>query len=132
MKARQVFERALAFINERDSSGAYHTDIGDFEANAPDIINACISLLLVDECIIRRTDPKEFKWEFEPIKTLDDPIPLHEALACAPLPYLVASHLLIEEDMTRAQYFHNLSQLSRQEVQRAFASAVRTSVTDVY
>ena len=31
MTARQVYRRALAFINERDGSGAYHADVSDFE-----------------------------------------------------------------------------------------------------
>ncbi len=132
MKARQAFDRALALINERDSGGAYHADVVDFEKNAPEIINSIVTLLWLDECIIRKISPRDFSWDFQPIRTLDDEIPLHEALASGVLPYAIASHLIFEEDSGRAEYFYSLFKNTRSEVVAAFASATHGSVVDVY
>ena len=132
MKARQAYERALALINERDSGGAYHTDVADFEKNAPELINSIVTLLWVDECIVRNIAMREINWNFEPIRTLDDEIPLHEALASGVLPFALASFLILEEDSERADYFYRLYTNARSAVVSAFVSAEHGSVRDIY
>lgn len=132
MKARQAYERALALINERDSGGAYHTDVADFEKNAPELINSIVTLLWVDECIVRNIAMREINWNFEPIRALDDEIPLHEALASGVLPFALASFLILEEDSERADYFYRLYTNARSTVVSAFSSAEHGSVRDIY
>lgn len=132
MKAKQAFERALALINERDSGGAYHSDVVDFEKNAPELINSIVTLLWLDECVLRRTAVSEISWDFQPVVSLEDEIPLHDALASGVLPFALASFLILEEDQSRADYFYRLYNNSREAVVKAFASAYHGTVKNVY
>lgn len=132
MKVRQVFDRAMALINERDSGGAYHSDITDFEKNAPSLVNSAVTLLWLDECVIRGIPVKDISWEFESVDGMDDDIPLHDALASGVLPFALASFLLLEEDHTRAEYFYGLYADARSRVVSAFASAHHGRVKNIY
>lgn len=132
MKVRQAFERAMALINERDSGGAYHSDVVDFEKNAPELINSIVTLLWLDECIVRNIPASEIKWDFQPVTSMDDDIPLHDALASGALPFCLASLLVLEEDAARADYFYRLYNNARNAVVNRFATALHGSVKDVY
>ena len=132
MKVRQVFDRAMALINERDSGGAYHSDVTDFEKNAPELVNTAVTLLWLDECVIRNTPVNEISWEFTPIVDMEDEIPLHDALASGVLPFALAAFLLLEEDHARAEYFYRLYSDARSRVVSSFASAHHGSVKNVY
>ncbi len=132
MKVRQAFERAMALINERDSGGAYHNDVADFEKNAPELINSIVTLLWLDDCVLRNVSARDVSWDFQPVKSMDDNIPLHDALASSVLPLALASFLLLEEDASRADYFFRRYSEAKQAAVSAFASAQRGSVRDVY
>lgn len=132
MKVRQAYERALALINERDSGGAYHSDVTDFEKNTPELVNSIITLLWLDECILRNISVKKIEWNFEPVKTMDDDIPLHDALSSGALPFALASLLILEEDAQRADYFWRIYNNARAEIVKTFASAWHSTVKDVY
>lgn len=132
MKVRQAYERALALINERDSGGDYHGDVADFEKNTPELVNSIVTLLWLDECVIRNISARDISWDFSPVTGMDDDIPLHDALASGVLPFALASFLLLEEDRSRSEYFYNLYTNAKSSVTQAFSSASRTSVKDVY
>ncbi len=132
MTAAQVYKRAMALINERDSGGAYHSDVSDFEHNAPELINSLVTLMWLDQCIIEERSVRDFAWDFEPITSLNDEIPLHESLVSGALPFGLASLLLLEEDSQRADYFYRLYVNARDSVVASFASTKRTSVQDIY
>lgn len=132
MKVRQVFDRAMTLINERDSGGAYHSDVTDFEKNAPELVNTAVTLLWLDECVIRNVPVNDISWDFTPILSMDDDVPLHDALASGVLPFALASFLLLEEDRARADYFYRLYSDARGRVVASFASARHGSVKNVY
>lgn len=132
MKVREAYERALTLINERDSGGEYHDDVMDYEKNAPELVNSIVTLLWLDESIIRKIDVRDMGWDFPPMTTMEDEIPLHQALASGVLPYALASFMLLEEDGARAEYFYKLFSVARAEVTRAFASASHGSIRNVY
>ncbi len=132
MTARQVYTRALSLINERDGVGAYHTDVTDFEKNAPEIINTIITLLLPSECIIRGKKIRDLDTPFEGIKALDDTIPLHDALTSGVMPFYLASVMILEEDSVRADYFMSLFRESEERVVKGYSVASHSSVKNVY
>lgn len=132
MKVRQAFERAMSLINERDSAGEFHSDVGDFEKNTPELVNSIVTLLWLDECIVRNVPVRDISWSFEPVSSMDDDIPLHEALASSVLPFALASLLVLEEDDKRANYFYSLYRNARDSVVSAFATANRSRIKDVY
>lgn len=132
MTARQVYQRALAFINERDGSGAYHADVSDFELNAPEILNTAITLLLPAQSIIEGKKIRELDISLESIKTLDDEIPLHYALSSGVLPFYLASVIILEEDRERADYFFKLFKESEERVLKGYSNLNHTSIKNVY
>ncbi len=132
MTARQVYNRAIALINERSSGGAYHEDVEDFEKNAPEVMNSIITLLWPSQCIIEKKKLKALSWDFNPIGSMDDEIPLHISLASGPLPFALASFLLLEEDAQRADYFYTLFKKSEESVMKSFAYATHTKIRDIY
>lgn len=132
MTARQVYNRALSLINERDGVGNFHSDVTDFEKNAPEIINTIITLLLPSECIIRGKKIRDLDTPFETVKALDDTIPLHDALASGVMPFYLAAIMILEEDSTRADYFMTLYRESEDKVVRGYSTACHSSVKSVY
>lgn len=132
MKVRQVYDRAMALINERDSGGAYHSDTVDFEKNAPELVGSAVTLLWLDECVIRDVAVKDISWDFPPIRTMEDEIPLHEALATGVLPFALASFLLLEEDSGRSEHFYKLYVDARQRVVSSFVKAHHGRVQNIY
>ena len=132
MKVRQAYERAMALINERDSGGAYHSDVRDFENNTPEFVNTAVTLLWLDDCVIREVSVRDISWDFQPVTSMEDTVPLHDALASGVLPFLLASLLLLEEDHTRAEYFYRLYTDAKLRIMSAFATARRGSVKNVY
>lgn len=132
MTARAVYERALAFINERDGKGTFQSDIQDFEKNAPEVINSCVTLLLYDESIIEKKPIRELEEKLEAVTALDSEVPLHISLCSGVLPYLLASMLIAEEDKERADYFYNLFKDSENRMVKSYSSAHHTKVRDVY
>lgn len=132
MTAREVYNRAIALINERSGRGAYHEDVEDFEKNAPELINSIITLLWPSQCIIekRRIDSKS--WDFSSLGSLEDEIPLNRALAEGPLPFALAALLILEEDKERSEYFYSMFRASEDKIVKSFSSASHTSVRDVY
>lgn len=132
MKVRQAYERAMALINERDSGGEYHSDVMDFEKNTPELVNTAVTLLWLDDCVIREVPVRDISWSFQPVADMEDTIPLHDALASGVLPFLLASLLILEEDHSRAEYFYGLYTNARGRIMSAFATAHRGSVKNVY
>lgn len=132
MTARQVYKRALALINERDGSGAYHSDVNDFELNAPEIINTVITLLLPSQSIIEGKKVRDLNIPLEAVKTLDDTVPLHEALASAVMPFYLASIIILEEDSQRSDYFFRLFRESEERIVRGYSQLTHSSVKNVY
>ena len=131
MTGREVFEAALALINERDSRGEYHSDVSDYEENTPRLISLIVARVWGDDCLVRGIPVNHSSWTAERITSLDTPLPLHEAV-CATLPYLLACLLILEEDRDRSEYFQGLYVEARRELIRNFSSAKRKSITDVY
>ena len=132
MTARKVYERALTLINERDGEGEFHSDIKDFEKNAPEIINSLTTLLLPVESVILNKPIRELEDKIEKVSDLDSPIPLHKSLLSSVMPYLLASTLISEEDSVRADYFYNLYKDARESILRSYASCKRSKIRDVY
>ena len=132
MTARQVYERALSLINERDGRGEYHSDVKDFEENAPQLINSLITLLLPTQRIIEKKGIREEGFDFEAVSSLDDEVPLHRALSSGVLPFALASLLIIEEDVARADYFYKLFRDSEARVAESYASGSHGSIKNVY
>lgn len=132
MKVRQAYERALALINERDSGGVYHSDTVDFENNAPELVNTAVTLLWLDDCVIREVPVRDISWNFQPVASMDDTVPLHDALASGVLPFILASLLILEEDHARSEYFYGLYTNARSRVMSAFGTARHGSVKNVY
>jgi hypothetical protein len=131
MTGREVYLRALSLINERDSRGDFHNDTSDYEANAPDLLNIIVSQVWADDCCVRGISPKDYKYTVERITSLDTELPVHSAVA-AIIPYLLASLLIHEEDMTRSEYYRRLFVSSENALLGAFTSAKHTSIADVY
>ena len=132
MKVREVYDRALAMINERDSGGAYHSDTADFEKNTPSILNSFIILLLSDDAMIRGNSVRDISYGVEPMASMEDEIPLHNALASGVLPFALASFLLLEEDKERADYFYRLYLEAKSRVVSAFATARHRRIKNMY
>lgn len=132
MKARKVYERALALINERDGEGAYHADTRDFERNAPEVMNSLISLLVATDAVMKNKKVRENDGYYESISGLDDEVPLHPALSSGVLPFALASLLVLEEDAERSGYFYKLFRDAEQKLLSAFATGKRGSVVSVY
>ena len=132
MTAREVYNRAIALINERNGGGAYHDDVEDFEKNAPEVMNSIITLLWPSQCIIEKKRLEALSWDFSPIGSMDDEIPLHIALASGPLPFALASFLLLEEDAQRADYFYSLFRKSEENVVKTLSYATHGKIRDVY
>lgn len=132
MKVRQAYERAMALINERDSGGDYHSDAVDFEKNAPELVNTAVTLLWPDDCVIREVPVRDISWDFKPVASMEDDIPLHDALASGVLPFALASFLVLEEDHARSEYFYGLYTDARSRIVSAFANARHGSVKNIY
>ena len=131
--AREVYEKSLALINERDSEGAYQSDISDFEKNAPRIMSAILKMLMIDEASISGGSVEEGEfWEKSELSSLDCEIPLHPALAFGVFPFALAAALLFEEDRERAEFFFAEFRDAENKIVRGFVKGKRKSVTDVY
>lgn len=131
MTGRAVYDRALSLINERDSEGAFHGDTADFEKNAPELINLILAQVWADDMCVRGIPPKSWRYAFETVRGLDEELPLHGAVASI-IPYLAASLLIHEEDMTRSEYYRRMFESARANLLSSFKSARHTSITDVY
>ncbi len=132
MKARKIYERALALINERDGDGAYHADVRDFEKNAPEVMNSLISLLVCTDAVMKNKRVRESDLDYEGIKALDDEVPLHPALSSGVLPFALASLLVLEEDAERSSYFYKLFRDAEERLLSGFATGKRGPVVSVY
>lgn len=131
MTGRCAYESALSLINERDSNGEFHQDTQDYEKNLPILLELCVAQLWYDDCIVRGVSPKNFRYTSEKIKSLDTELPLHEATASL-LPYLLASLLIHEEDLERAEYYRQLFASAESTLVTSFTSCRHTSIEDVY
>jgi len=106
--------------------------VGDFEKNTPSLLNSLVILLLSDDAVIRGRGVRDISWEVEPLTTMEDSIPLHNALASGVLPFALASFLILEEDRARAEYFYRLYTEARSHVVKAFTSAEHGRIKNVY
>lgn len=131
MTGRQVYVRALALINERDSEGEYHGDTADYEKNAPELMNLILTRVWADDMCVRGIPPRNWRYAFDTVKTLDEELPLHEAVASI-TPYLAASLLIHEEDMTRSEYYRRMFESAEANLLSTFRCARHSSITDVY
>ena len=131
MRAREAYEMSLALINERDVEGDYHSDTADFEKNAHLIINMIIPRLWHNDCLVRGISPKNYRYAFEPLESLDEEIPLHVSV-CSLVPFLLASLLIREEDEKRAEFFRYMFESAESRLLSGFSSAEHKSVVDVY
>ncbi len=131
MTGREVYNKALAIINERDSDGAFNTDTGDYEKNAHELLNLLCSKLWCDDCIVRGIPARDWRYTLEEISSLDEELTLHSVfMPC--LAFGLASLLIHEEDSARADYYYKLFRDSENSIVSAFARATHGSVQDVY
>lgn len=130
-KAREIFDMALALINERDSSGAYHSDVEDFEKNATSMITLLNQRLLYLQCHITGRDISNTTWD-RTITSLDDPLTLNDKILLHVMPYALASMLILEEDSQRSAYFYSLFKDAEEKVMREHKKGKRKSITNVY
>ncbi len=131
MTGREVFENALAVINERDSTGEYHEDVQDYEKNAPALINLLISRFWADDCVVKGIDTRHWRYTVQNIKGLDEEIPLHPSFLFV-MSLALASLLIHEEDSARAAYYYTLFQDARISLVSSFSHAKKTGIRDVY
>lgn len=131
MTGREVFNAALAIINERDSTGEYYEDVQDYEKNAPALINLLISRLWADDCVVKGIDTRHWRYTVENVKGLDEEIPLHPSFLFT-MSFGLASLLIHEEDSTRAAYYYTLFQDARANLVSSFSYARKTGIRDVY
>lgn len=131
MTGRQVYNAALAVINERESTGEYHDDVQDYEKNAPALINLLISRLWADDCVVKGIDTRCWKYTVETVKGLDEELPLHPSFFFA-MSFALASLLIHEEDAARATYYYTLFQDARANLVSSFSHARKTGIRDVY
>ena len=57
MTGREVFQRAVALMNELDSFGTYHPDVADLEYNAPELLSIAVAELWSVDCLVRGVRP---------------------------------------------------------------------------
>lgn len=131
MKLREIYERALALINERNSEGAYHADIGDFEKNAPAVASTLIALYTTSDAVLKNEKIRDIG-EIKAVESLDDELPFHPHLSAAVLPFALASMMILEEDSQRSEYFLSLARLAESKLLSAYARGESTSVKNVY
>lgn len=131
MTARDLLERTLAIINERDSSGAVG-DIGDYEENSIELINTLCDMLWISNRILQESSA--FHWQFAPsqLKSLDEEILLHPALCAPVLPFGLAYLLLLEEDRERAERYYVLFRQAETAALNYLSKSKRQPVRDVY
>jgi hypothetical protein len=131
MTGRDVYRKALAIINERDSEGDFHTDTYDYEKNAHELINLLVAKLWCDDCIVKGLSPKDWRYAVEEVTSLDEQISLHPVfMPC--LAFALASLLIHEEDSERADYYYKLFRDSESAIVNSFSRASHSSVYDVY
>ncbi len=131
MKARAIYERALALLAEQNADGANY-DTEAFEAASPNLINLlCVLLDELDLHVKGRTFHETQLLPRE-IKTLDDEVLLHPVIASGVLPLGLAFLLVAEEDGARASLFFNLYEKEKDAVRRRFKKAKRHKITSVY
>ena len=87
---------------------------------------------LPSQSIIEGKRTGELDIPLEAVKTLDDSIPLHDALVSGVMPFYLASILILEEDRERSDYFHRLFRESEERVVKAYSRLKHTSVKNVY
>lgn len=131
MTGRAAYNASLALINERDSRGECREDILDYEKNAPELLNLIVSGLWSQDCLVRGMSVHSRCYPPEKISSLDDDLPLHEAV-CTLVPYILASMLIREEDSSRAEYFDGLFRRAESTLKSAFARAERQCIRDIY
>ena len=131
MKLREVYKRALALINERNSEGSYQADVGDLEKNAPDVVNTLISLYKTTDSLLKNERIRD-SVEINTVKSLDSDIPLHPHISSSVLPFALAAMMILEEDAVRSQYFLKLAHDAEARLISAYATAKSTSVRNVY
>ncbi len=131
MTGRDVYTKALAIINERDSEGDFHIDTEDYEKNAHELINLLVSKLWCDDCIVKGLSPRDWRYAIEELSSLDEEISLHPVfLPC--LSFGLASLLIHEEDSSRADYYYKLFRDCETGIVETFSRASHSSVFDVY
>ncbi len=131
MTGRDVYTKALAIINERDSEGEFHADTSDYEKNAHELLNVLVSKLWCDDCILRGIPVRDWRYTVEDISSLDEEISIHSAFLPA-LSFALASLLIHEEDSARADYYYKLFRDTEASLMENFARANHTSIKDIY
>ena len=131
-KGQEIYDRAIALLNERDANGSYHIDAGDFTTNAVALINILAFRLKYDQCIVTGTTVNENNWANLSIKTLNDNLSLDVKLAMGVLPYGLAALLIMEEDGERSKYFYSLFKEAEEQLLFFHKRGKRHPVSNVY
>ncbi len=132
MKAREIFNRAVSLIGERDSDGNLSDDIGDYKNNAVDLLNTLISMVWPSECILRNIHTDSFRYVPPNISSLDDEVALHLSLCHGVIPFGLAYLFLLDEDLARANVFYKLFTEAESKLVYRLMKAKRQRITDVY
>lgn len=131
MKAREIYERALALLQEQNADGADY-DTGAFEASAPRLIGLLSALLEELDLHVKGRRFHENQSLPREIKSLDDEVLLHPVICAGVLPLGLAFLLISEEDASRASFFFNLYEREKDALRRRFRKARRHRITSVY
>ncbi|MBQ9975911.1 MAG: hypothetical protein IJP16_05320 [Clostridia bacterium] len=131
MTGREVFQRAVALMNELDSFGTYHPDVADLEYNAPELLSIAVAELWSVDCLVRGVRPTASGYTLEPIRSLTDVLPLHD-ITCGCLPYLLSSMLLEEENQERSEHFYKLYLSLRSSITEVFTRGEWRPIRNVY
>lgn len=132
MKAREIFERTISLIGERDADGNIAEDTGDFRHNAVELINTLLGMVWPSECMIRNIPAESYRYAVPALSSLEDEVPLHLALCHSVLPFGLAYLFLLDEDPIRAKAFYQLFYETESKLVYRFIKAQRQTITDVY
>ena len=131
MKAREVYERALALLSEHESDGANY-DTAAFEENAPRLLSLLCVMLDETDLTVRHKEFREEAAEIKTVTTLDDEVYLHPLICAGVLPLGLAFLLIAEENSTLSSLFFSLYQKEKDALIRRFRKARRHQITSVY
>ena len=132
MTGREVYTLALSLMSEKDSGGFDHSDISDYEKNAPAIISVLLPEIWCETRGLKKGGAREPDCCLGTVTSLDETLPIEDAFALAPLSYALASMLIYDEDRTKSDHLYNMYQKSLKNLKRSFSKANHSSIKDIY
>lgn len=129
--AQDIFEAAIAMMDEVDDSGAAdHSDTKEYKNRTLAILN-----ILRGE-LYPYSDSYELGDSGRPIAAhIDDfttPIELDDYICQSVMPYGLAAHLLMDENPTSANFFQQRYDELRDGLRRGYPSKGSEDIVDVY